>query len=59
MGKVFEAIWAAVFMITVATGSTYAVKKIGAEIKHAAITKAAQGLPPLSPFAKGLTNRSK
>ena len=47
--------------ILVATifGGTVAAKKIYSSVRQAALTKAAQGLPALSPFAAKLTGRQK
>lgn len=47
--------------VTVATlfGGTMTAKKIYVDIRQAALTKAAQGLPRLSPFAIKLTNGSR
>lgn len=40
-------------------GGTKAAQKIYVEVRQAALTKAAQGLPRLSPFAIKLTSGSK
>lgn len=40
-------------------GGTKAAQKIYVEVRQAALTKAAQGLPNLSDFTKKLTNESK
>ena len=55
MKELIDAVVTAALTLTVATGSTYALKKIGTEVKRAALTKAAQGLPPLAPFTRKLT----
>jgi len=57
MKELFDAIWATAFTLMVATGGTYAVRKIGGEIRTAALTKAAHGLPPLASFSHRLTSR--
>lgn len=47
--------------VTVATlfGGTMAAEKIYVEVRQAALTKAAQGLPRLSTFSKTLTQMEK
>lgn len=40
-------------------GGTITAEKIYVEVRQAALTKSAQGLPKLSPFAIKLTNKSK
>jgi hypothetical protein len=47
--------------VVVATifGGTIIAEKIFVEVRKAALVKAAQGLPRLSPFASNLTNGTK
>lgn len=46
-------------LIATLFGGTFAAEKIYHAVREAALTKAAQGLPPLSPFAKGLTRKKE
>lgn len=50
MGKVIESVYAILYFVLLTTGGGYAVQKAGQEIKKAAITKAAHGLPSLPRF---------
>ena len=40
-------------------GGTLAAEKIYRTVREAALTKAARGLPPLSPFARALTGGAR
>ena len=53
-----ELIGVAVLVATL-FGGTIAAEKIFESVRKAALTKAAQGLPRLSPFADSLTKKSK
>lgn len=53
-----ELIGVAVIVATI-FGGTITAKKIYVEVRKAALTKAAQGLPRLSPLAISLTTISK
>lgn len=46
-------------VVTALFGGTIIAEKIYVEVRQAALTKAAQGLPRLSPFAIKLTSGSK
>lgn len=45
-------------LIATLFGGTLAAEKIYSSMREAAFSKAAQGLPPLSPFARTLTKES-
>jgi len=44
-------------LIATVYGGTVAAEKIYSSVREAALTKAAQGLPGLSPFANSLTSK--
>lgn len=49
----------AVVLVAMLFGGTLAAEKIFESVRQAALIKAAQGLPRLSPFAESLTRASK
>lgn len=49
----------AAILIATLFGGTYAAKKISDEVRVAALTKAAHGLPSLSHFSQRLTSYKK
>lgn len=55
MEKVVEAVMTIACMVLIAAGGQYGLKQMTDLVRRAALTKAAQGLPPLAPFARKLT----
>jgi hypothetical protein len=55
--RVVDTVVTALLTIAMTAGGGYAIQKIGRVAKQAALEKAARGLPPLTPLARGLARQ--
>lgn len=59
MGKIIDGVISAALVIGMAASGRAALKQTFFMMQKASLTKAAQGLPPLGPFAAALAGQKK